>query len=479
MPINSFLYPAPSNSNPFEVANSLRFDDGSADSLTQTGSGSGFTTGTLSAWVKRGKLAQSNPQSIWAYQDGTSNASRFLPHFDNGSDQFFVYAQPSNGSGTAIGLKTNREFRDLSAWYHILVEIDTTQSTSSNRVKLYINGTQETSFGTETYPDQNYVVKYMSSTSTSHVGNGGGGSNNYYFSGYMAEVCFVDGQALGPTSFGEFDSANPTIWKPKEILTKLDFGTNGFYLQFKNSSSLGTDSSLSGNNFTVNNLTSIDQTTDTCTNNFATLNPLTNEDTDITLSQGNLDYTNSGSGDETVFASIGVSSGKWYFETKWTDTSNYMDIGVGSADEGDIGSPRADAEGTGYYMIQLRTSSPGTRAFNNGSAGSGLGNSALNDINMFAIDMDNNKFYAGKNGTWYSSGDPANNSNPLITMDDGFTTLIPIVCGKSNSAVSVNFGSPSYSISSGNADANGFGNFEYAVPSGFFAFCTKNLAEHG
>ena len=465
MPINSFLYPAPSNSNPFEVANSLRFDDGSADSLTQTGSGSGFTTGTLSAWVKRGKLAQSNPQSIWAYQDGTSNASRFLPHFDNGSDQFFVYAQPSNGSGTAIGLKTNREFRDLSAWYHILVEIDTTQSTSSNRVKLYINGTQETSFGTETYPDQNYVVKYMSSTSTSHVGNGGGGSNNYYFSGYMAEVCFVDGQALGPTSFGEFDSANPTIWKPKEILTKLDFGTNGFYLQFKNSSSLGTDSSLSGNNFTVNNLTSIDQTTDTCTNNFATLNPLDFTGS-ITASEGNTEFQGG-----RYKATFGVSSGKWYWEAKRLNAPDNAYIGI-KADDGDWNNSYNNS----YTVYTFN----GKYYLNGSDQGSYGSSSTTNDILIFALDMDNGKFYIGENGTFYNSGDPAAGSNPMASSISG--TYLPVVINNSSSGTdqySFNFGNPSFSISSGNSDANGHGNFEYAVPSGYFALCSKNLAEFG
>ena len=469
MPINSFLYPAPSNSNPFEVANSLRFDDGSADSLTQTGSGSGFTTGTLSAWVKRGKLAQSNPQSIWAYQDGTSNASRFLPHFDNGSDQFFVYAQPSSGSGTAIGLKTNREFRDLSAWYHILVEIDTTQSTSSNRVKLYINGTQETSFGTETYPDQNYVVKYMSSTSTSHVGNGGGGSNNYYFSGYMAEVCFVDGKALGPTSFGEFDSANPTIWKPKEILTQsnpqLDFGTNGFYLQFKNSSSLGTDSSTGGNNFTVNNLTSIDQTTDTCTNNFAILNPLDFTGS-VTATEGN-----------TVFqggrykATFGVSSGKWYWEAKRLNAPDNAYVGI-KADDSDWNNSFGNS-----YTVYTYTGNYYLNGSDQGSYGS---SSTTNDILIFALDMDNGKFYIGENGTFYNSGDPAAGSNPMASSISG--TYLPTAINNSPSGTdqySFNFGNPSFSISSGNADANGHGNFEYSVPSGYFALCSKNLAEFG
>jgi len=454
----------------YEVANSLRFDDGSSDYLDRTpASASNRKTWTFSCWVKRGNLTGAQQHIIQMFPAGTGYTRVF---FEN--DESLSCDGTDSSAGNAFELTTNRLFRDVSAWYHIVVALDTTQGTASNRLKIYVNGIQETSFETETYPAEN--IDYQINNNEQHnIGRYNGGSE--YFDGYMAEVVLIDGQQLDPTSFGEFDE-DTGIWKPINV-SGLTFGTNGFYLDFENSGSLGADVSGNGNNFTVNNLTSVDQSTDTCTNNFATLNPLTNEDTDITLSQGNLDYANSGTGDETVFASIGVSSGKWYFETKWTDTSNYMDIGVGSANEGDIGSPRADAEGTGYYMIQLRTASPGTRPFDNGSAGSGLGNSALNDINMFAIDMDNNKFFAGKNGTWYSSGDPASGSNPLITMDDGFTTLIPIVCGKSNSAVSVNFGSPSYTISSGNSDGNGYGNFEYSVPSGYYALNTKNLAEFG
>jgi hypothetical protein len=442
--------------------NSCRFENTSSDSLTNTGSGSGFTTGTLSAWVKRGKLAQSNPQSIWAYQNGTSNASRFLPHFDNGSDQFFVYAQPSSGSGTAIGLKTNREFRDLSAWYHIVIEIDTTQSTSSDRVKLYINGTQETSFGTETYPDQNYVVKYMSSTSTSHVGNGGGGSTNYYFAGYMAEVILVDGQQLTPTSFG---ATNPVtnIWEP--IAYAGTYGTNGFKLNFADSSALGDDTSGNGNDFTVNNLTSIDQVSDTPSNNFCLLNPLDITGS-VTASEGN-----------TVFqggrykANFGVSSGKWYWEAKRLNAPDNAYIGI-KADDGDWNN----SFGNSYTVF----TSNGNYYLNGSDQGSYGSSSTTNDILMFALDMDNGKFYIGENGTFYNSGDPAAGSNPMASSISG--TYLPAVVNNSASGTdqySFNFGNSSFSISSGNADANGHGNFEYAPPSGFFALCTKNLSEFG
>tara|TARA_R100000329_G_scaffold17611_1_gene17709 strand:+ start:73 stop:1491 length:1419 start_codon:yes stop_codon:yes gene_type:complete len=456
----------------YNVANSCRFDSSNDEHMHITYSGaSNRKTWTWSGWVKRTKTGvQTNFWSV-----GSANNTFGIIYISSNDD--FTFYEADSGGTTAF-LSSSQLFRDNSAWYHILFSLDTTQSTANNRQRLWVNGTEVTSFGNRTNPSLNADLK-INSAIKHYLGGTSTGLSNLEWDGYMAEVVFLDGTAVtGATDFGEFDEDSPTIWKPKDV-SGLTFGTNGFYLDFENSGSLGADVSGNSNNLTVSNLTSVDQSTDTCTNNFATLNPLTNEDTNITLSQGNLDYVNSKSGDETVFASIGVSSGKWYFETKYTDTSNYMDIGVGSANELDITTPRADMEMAGYYMIQLRTSSPGTRAFDNGSAGSGLGNSALNDINMFAIDMDNNKFYAGKNGTWYSSGDPANNSNPLITMDDGYTTLIPAVCGKFSSAVSVNFGSPSYTISSGNSDAEGHGNFEYAVPSGYFALCTKNLAEYG
>ncbi len=456
----------------YDVANSCVFDSATDAHMHITyGSAGNQKKWSWSGWVKRG-THYTTQQNI--FSTGTSNVNFVVIYFSTAGK--LTYYDATSTATTAF-LDTNAQFRDPGAWMHILVSIDTTLSTANNRQRIWVNGTEQTSFANRVNYDQNTDTK-INGDVKHLLGGSFTGTTNIEFDGHMAEVVFQDGVAhTGAGDFGEFDS-DSGIWKPINV-SGLTFGSNGFYLDFEDSSALGNDISGNNNDLTVSAIAATDQSTDTCTNNFATLNPLTNEDTDITISEGNLNYANSGSGDETIFASIGVSSGKWYFETKWIDTSNYMDIGVGSADEGDIGSPRADAEGTGYYMIQLRTASPGTRPFDNGSAGSGLGNSSANDINMFAIDMDNNKFYAGKNGTWYSSGDPANNSNPLITMDDGYTTLIPIVCGKSDSAVSVNFGSPSYAISSGNTDGNGYGNFEYAVPSGYYALNTKNLAEYG
>ncbi len=213
-------------------------------------------------------------------------------------------------------LITNRLFRDPSAWYHIVVAVDTTQSTASNRVKIYVNGTQETSFSTETYPSQNLDTNF---NDTNHQNILGavyqiGGSLQYY-DGYMAEVVFIDGSQLTPTSFGEFDEDSPTIWKPIDV-SGLTFGTNGFYLDFENASSLGADVSGNGNNFSVNNLTSIDQSTDTCTNNFATFNPLIifYPTYVSTLSDGNLTATRSDNGGN--HSTIMPTQGKWYAEFK-------------------------------------------------------------------------------------------------------------------------------------------------------------------
>ena len=454
----------------YDVANSCRFNDGSSDNLSRTPSSSGNRkTWTWSSWVKKSTIG-SGYQFIFSSTDASTSTGGVGTNY-NGDNKIFL-----RDDLISLNLTPNAVHRDLSAWYHIVVALDTTQSTASDRAKMYINGTQVTSFDTETYPNQNTdgSINLVSGSYVHSIGSYNASSN--FFDGYMTEVVFIDGQALDATSFGEFDSDSPTIWKPKDV-SGLTFGTNGFYLDFENSGSLGADVSGNSNNFTVNNLTAIDQSLDTCTNNFATINILDNESSNITISEGNLNYTVSGGTDETNRATFGFTKGKWYFESKYVDDANYIDVGVGSASDLDIATPRFHMEMAGYYMIQISTSS--TKVFDNGSLIATLSSNAQDDIHMYAIDMDNNKFYAGKNGSWYSSGDPANNSNPLISMDDGYTTLMPSVCSKSSSVASLNFGSPSYSISSGNSDGNGYGNFEYAVPSGYYSLNTKIIAEYG
>ena len=460
------ILPANTLSGGYDVDNSLRFNSGSSDSLTLSTTAGNRTTWTFSTWFKRSKLGVL--QSILEHDD----TNYFRVRITSG-DVLEVF--DSNGNNT---WSWHPLLRDISAWYHIVIRGDSTDGTNGNRLRLYINGTLASANAVASI-SQNYTFSFNQG-GTLQIGKRG---STDYLDGYLAETILIDGSALEPDQFGEFDSAT-AIWKPIDV-SGLTFGNQGLYLEFKgsgtsaNSSGLGADTSGNDHHFTVNNLTAVDQSTDTCTNNFCTINVLDNESGNITITEGNLNYTSTGGTDETNRCTFGFTKGKWYFESKFLDDNTYVDVGVGSASDSDIATPRFHMEMAGYYMLQIDSSSPGTRAFDNGSAGSGLGNSAVNDIHMFAIDMDNNKFYAGKNGTWYSSGDPANNSNPLITMDDGYTTLMPSVCTKNDGAVSLNFGSPSYAISSGNTDADGYGNFEYAVPSGYFSLCTKNLAEYG
>ena len=305
------------------------------------------------------------------------------------------------------------------------------------------------------------------------------------YGGYMAEVVLIDGTALDPTSFGEFDS-DSGIWKPIDV-SGLTFGTNGFYLDFENSGSLGADVSGNGNNFTVNNLTSIDQSTDTCTNNFATMNGLLLSVASLNFTDGNLTNNgNSSSTWRTMYSTIGASSGKWYFEvrinkTKTSDPNNFI-IGIQDAEQMFQASNTAEISSTsrGYGY----RGNGGNKVNNTTGTGSSYGDSygSIGDIIGCAVDLDNHKIYFRKNGTYQNSGDPtsgATGTGSAFDLTTGITYMFGISSYYDDDRHSFNFGSPPYSISSGNSDGNGYGNFEYAVPSGYYALNTKNLAEYG
>ena len=465
----------------FDVANSLRFNKGSSDHLSITPSSAGsLQKYTFSAWVKRSNLG--------------ANSTIFGARVDANTNFFITFRDEDDISiknkigGTTTTLLTNRLFRDPSAWYHVVVAMDTTQGTASNRTKIYINGVQETSFATEQYPaeDANTAVNQ---TVEHNVGDDV--SDSGFFNGYMAEVVFINNAQLAPTSFGEFDS-DSGIWKPINV-SGLTFGTNGFYLEFKqagtgtNASGMGADTSGNTNHFAVNNLTALDQSTDTCTNNFCTLNPLSANE--MAFSNGNLDVaqaSDDGGGsrtDDNARGTIGVKSGKWYWETKLTGATAPAVVGI-CFDELAQGNDLSGS--TGVYAIQ---NASGTYAYKreNGTTAetAGFPNPVANNIMSLAFDADNAKLYIGINGTYYNlagaTGDPAGGSNETFSsIDTSFFWLPWIESRGDNQQALMNFGSgTSYSISSGNADANGYGNFEYAVPSGYFALNTKNLAEHG
>ena len=467
----------------YNVANSLRFNDGDSDSLTKTFSGDGTShdIGTVSVWLKRGELGAE--QGI--FTAGSSN--RNFIRIESGGQLTFRSVADS------FHLQTNQVFRDPSAWYSIIIAWDTSQGSSSNRVKFYVNGTQVTSFGTETYPSQNQDIK-LGAGELNAIGKDSEQTNPYY-DGYMAEFVYIDGQQLTPTSFGEFDEDSPTIFKPIDV-SGLTFGTNGFYLDFENSGSLGADVSGNGNNFTVNNLTSIDQSTDTCTNNFCTLNPLTLQDSDFVLSEGNLKISIGGNNErKAALGTFGLTSGKWYWEVKYTSTTgqSFAQIGISDIIQGTEASSENGKMGYFPYDYGYRgeTSNSNGLKTNNGNY-TGYGATwGVGDVIGVAVDLDNNAIYFSVNGSFQASGavgDPTSGSsrtnatfNITAASSTGTGAYFPAI-GKEDSDDPIfefNFGNPTFSISSGNADGNGYGNFEYAVPSGYYSLNTKNLAEFG
>ena len=441
----------------YEVANSCRFDDGSNDNLERTQDDGNKKTWTTSWWVKRANLGINT--TMW--DAGTSGGNNYSPFFFQSDDTIRFY-EVVGGSLQSFNFITNRVFRDTSAWYHIVYRVDTTQSTEADRVRLYINGVQETSFSTSAYPAQDYNTTKNNSSYRNTIGTAADNDGND-LDAYLAEFVHVDGQSLEPTSFGEFDEDSPTIWKPIDV-SGLTFGTNGFHLDFENASSLGADVSGNSNNFTVNNLTSVDQSTDTCTNNFATLNPLEAEENSPTFSDGNLTQTTPNSGASGGRSTIEIPhTGVWYWEVKIVSTTGTIgdNLRLGISND----SPSSNSGQLIKYMSDGQSQIPGSSSSYGASYAAG-------DIIGIKVDADNNQV------TFYKNG--ATQGAISYTMVDGET--YKAVVGEFSNTIgcvySMNFGNAPFSISSGNSDPNGYGNFEYSTDSGY-ALNTKNLAEFG
>ena len=447
------ILPTNSASGGYEVTNSLRFNSGSSDYLNRTPASAGNRQKfTLSFWVKRSKL--STGQYFLAIDTGaTANFFQF-----NSSDRLVLYCYSSSGGVTDFYLEPNQLFRDVSAWYHIMLAVDTTLATADNRGRLYVNGSEVTSMLYRTNPTQNFNC-LVNNTNQHNIGG------TSYLDGYLSDVYFIDGQQLTPTSFGETDE-DTGIWKPKAYTGT--YGTNGFYLQFKNSASLGTDSSGNGNTFTVNNLTSVDQSTDTPTNNFATANPLEKEPP--AYSNGNLTH---GNGAVWRFApsTIAVSSGKWYAEFK---------IGGGDSIVG-IASVTDMANNTilvvGSTANSIGYDSSGSRGINNSFVAYGS-SFTTNDIISIALDMNNNALYFAKNGTYQNSGVPTSGASKTGAINISTSDFYVLGMSQNNNTSNSNYGSPAYSANS-YTDGAGFGNFSYSVPSGYYSLNTKNLSLYG
>ena len=463
----------------YTVDNSCRFS-GSDDRLVRDATGTSTESNnkwTFSCWVKRGKLGAEQ---------------MLVDHRSSGSAQFNIRFMSDDslqaydvvGGSVLMQKDTTAKYRDPSAWMHILWSSD--RSISSPTTKLWVNGTEVTSWATDNEYSQDDTGTANSDAPTWIGEENSSGSN---FEGYLAEMVWLDGTFVSnATDFGEFDEDSPTIWKPKDV-SGLTFGTNGWYLDFKDSANLGNDAN-GGTDFGETGIAAADQALDSPTNNFATWNSLyMPTDTAVTFSEGNCKVVSQNASGKYwgAASTIGITAGKWYAEFEATSADNKPVFGIvgnpnKKAKDGDwIGE---EADGYGYVADGGK--------YNNNTENASWGSTfTAGDVISVAVDITNLKIYFAKNGTWQDSGDPTSGSTGTGAA---FTILTPtsssvhdkayfFACSDQSTGgdtMSANFGGcPAFTISSGNADANGYGNFEYAPPSGYLALCTKNLGSDG
>ena len=440
-------------------------------SVSSTGNRKIFT---ISAWVKVN--ANTVNQTIFGAGTAGSNSGKFYFAISNG--------QVRIGGGANVYIVSTTVLRDPASWYHLVCAVDTSQATSSNRIKLYINGVQETDLTTTNYTsqDQNTPVNESGKINTFGAEQGGGES----WDGCMTHMVLVDGAQLTPSNFGETDSTTGE-WKPKADPTGVTYGTNGVFMKCENSGNFGLDSSGQGNNYTANSFPTGAFSIDSASNNFCTMNPL-DVGSDLrdngSFANCNLEVTNgatSGQADQQrVRGTIAVTQGKWYFEMKLLANSASIGLLATEAAHG----------GTSANSMLVEYTTGGEIRFYNGSGrttlSTGINTYTDDDIVGCALDMDNRRAYFHKNGVYQGDPTPDPASSPsgagqhAAILSD--YTMAPCMFDNSSGSAgrgSFNFGNPAFSISSGNSDGNGYGNFEYAVPSGYYALCTKNLNTYG
>jgi len=434
----------------FEIERSLRFNDNDGASLTRTQSTSPTNAkkGTLSFWLKRANI-ENNQHFYNVYAD---NNNRGIIYFRSDTNALQIGNQ-SGGTFYSI-VRLNRIFRDVSAWYHIVIGFDTTQGTAADRIKVYVNGSQETSFHTANYPSQNDDIIFFNRANVK-IGAAHDNQANEYFDGYATEFNYIDGTTLTPSSFGETNS-DTGQWVPIDT-SGLTFGTNGYRLNFSDNSgttatTLGKDSSGNGNNFTPNNFSVAagagnDSLEDTPTNNFCTLNPLSNG-TGAAPSNGNLDFATTSSATGTMVTTIPVSSGKWYCEATITFGSNNGAVGIREVDQSSV-----TTNTLGNQTLDYAYRGNGQK-FNSNSKTSYGSSYTTNDVIGIALDLDGGtiKFFKNNSdqGTAFSS----------ITG----TYVFAIGDDNSSSAFngSMNFGQRA---------------FTYTPPAGFKALNSQNLPD--
>jgi hypothetical protein len=440
------------------IDNSLRFNDDDSAYLARTPASAGNRkTWTWSGWVKRGNFSQN-----FLFSAGADSNNRVQLSFEDYTSDNLSLEAKSGGSTQALIVST-ATYRDPSAWYHVVIAVDTTEATSTDRIKFYVDGSQVTDLQQTTYPSQNADLE-INKAIEHNIGKRTYSTN--YYDGYMADVYFIDGQALTPSSFGQYGSNG--YWIPKAV-TGLTYGTNGFSLDFSDNSTataLGTDGSGNGNDWTPANIAVSDQMLDSPTQNYAVLNPLANAGS--TFSEGNLkiSFSNDGSYNPPVETSTFTipSSGKWYFEGLLVSSTA---MGIGVQDNTDVKVRRGSVDYGVYYLDSgnIYTYVNGTDT----NVDSSPASYTTGDIIGVAYNADTNSI------SWYKNGVLQTSYTPTAGYD--FTPAYYAYA----STVAANFGQDSTfagnKTAGGNTDANGEGDFAYALPAGYLALNNNNIPE--
>jgi hypothetical protein len=461
----------------YQINNSLRFRSGNSGFLSRT-SGASPTNDkifTWSGWTKLGRTVE-------ATTDYGELVNGYTASTDAGFGELYFYNGALRFSGAvSVWRNSTAVFRDPSAWYHIILSVNTTQATAADRIKIYVNGTQVTSFTTSNDPTQNATVGINNASTAIRIGRDNAASSTRNMDGYMADVYFIDGQALTPSSFGQ-TNAETGVWVPKKYVGT--FGNNGFFLEFKDASAasntaIGKDSSGNSNHFTPSGISvtsgnTFDQMTDTATNNFCTLNPL-DKSAAVTFSSSTLSITGGSAGGGSTFSQTGTTfgiprTGKWYFEFS-RDTAgadaNGFGVNITRNYRGGNGWPttRNNDGYPGYYSFEWGFAISHDVASNNitwrnnfivtgaAVATNSTSSTATTAVYGFAIDCDNSLAYL------YENGSLKTNSNGLSFTHPGSDAIFAIF--KSDHIVSVNFGQRP---------------FAYTPPTGFKALNTANLS---
>jgi hypothetical protein len=422
------------------------------------------TTWTLSVWIKRTGIG--GQQNFFGSFPQASDYERIM--FNNDK----IYIAEVAGSSTNWECETDARYRDVNAWYHLVYRHDTTQASSNDRIRLYMNGVQQ-SFGTNSQPAQNRGT----AINTADVHKIGMGASSEYTDCEMAHFHWCDGQSYAPTEFGETDSTTG-IWKPK-VSPSVSYGTNGFFLKFDNAANMGLDSGGGAHNWTTNG--SIIQNKDTPNNVFCTMNSLDNYWQASTFANTSNTITTSAAKENYNTSTLAMSSndaGKYYCEVKIVSASAYSLVGLA-----DKLTTSATSNFKNHAYGYAYDSSNGNIINNNSS--SSYGNSyTTGDIIGIAVDTDNNKLYFSKNGTWQNSGDPTSGSTGTgaisisSTTTNGYYIFASGTRHNDSLQASWNFGNGYFgttAVASAQNPDDGVGIFEYDVPAGYRALCTKSL----